>query len=159
MTERVKVGAGYEVQRMARLMLEATAEAAKHGNGVMVHNMPGHPGVLRQWAARWLRQMGIPLYAQRKAENSVWFLLLEEDEVLASEWQRRILHDCYSEICRAHMALKPHQQFEQRARELQSFAVTIGTWLGHDLTKIITDLEPVARPPWVDEAIDGIVVE
>ncbi len=156
---RIKVGATYEVRRHAREMLEAVAKAAEKNNGVRVSNMPGSSGMYRQWAARWLRQMGVPLYARRAGSESVWFLLLDEDALLASEWQARIISDAYAEVCRAHMSLRPHKPFEKKARELSSMAVTLGTWLGYDIDRIVKDLAPVARPQWVDDTINGVVVE
>jgi hypothetical protein len=154
----VKITAGAQVRRNARLMLEALADAATRSRGVMSSKMPGVSGMDRQTAARWLRQMGVPIYARRKAGDSAWFLLLEEDVTLASEWSRRMLADCYSETCRAHMALRPHPQFEATCRELAAHAVTIGGWLGYGLDRVVADLAPTPKPKWVEATIASVVV-
>jgi len=157
MTEQVKAGAGYEIRHLAKQILEATAKAAEKGQGVRVQNMPGESGVYRQSAARYLRQMGVPLYAQQAADQSIWFLLLDEDEMLMAEWKRRIVYNAYAETCRAHMALSYYKD-KTPVRALGTAAVAFGGLLNYDLERVVRDVAPASRPQWVSETLSGIIV-
>jgi hypothetical protein len=156
---KVKVNAGPQVRDHARQMLEKLANAATKAEGVYAYMMPGGSGVLRQSAARWLRQMGVAIYANRKGEDTVWYLLLDADKALADEWGRRVIADFYAEACRAHMALAPHKVFEDQCKHLVSVAVTAGAWLGYGIDRVLLDLAPQARPQWVKDTVDSIVVK
>ena len=139
----IKAADPYWVRNTARMLLHQLAYAASKDMGVPARDIKVSGGNYRQAAARYLRECGLPIYARRKGEDSAWFLLLETDNpAFLAEWKKRILTDAYAEVCRAHMALEPHQWSKAEARELRQIALTLGGWLNLDPLQVLVDIKP-----------------
>lgn len=104
-------------------------------------------GVLnrKQEAARWLREMGVPLIASRARHDSRWYVA-PHDSDLHEEWVARILSDAYVETCRAYCALRPYEARRSSAKALKTAAMNLGTELGYELSEIEDALTPEAMP-------------
>lgn len=137
----------YWVRRCGRTLLHQLAYAASKGNGVFARRITVAGGNDRANAARYLRECGLPIYARRAGEDTVWFLLRDTDPTaLLEEWKHRILHDAYAEVCRAHMALSPHPWATTEANDLRIIALNIGAWIGEDPADVLDDIQPAAMP-------------
>jgi hypothetical protein len=152
----VKISPHFALRQEASRMLTVLVNAAKKGEGVFAQNMPGHSGVVRQQAAAYLRQCGVPVYARRAGEDSAWFLLLDEDVRLTDEWAERILTDVYAEMCRAHMALVGNPRFTNRANWLRSNIVEVSGWLNMAPKQIAADMTPETPPAWVTVILNNV---
>lgn len=99
---------------------------------------------VRSFAAQWIRQMGLPLIATRRAGHSRWWIA-KANSTLANRWRTRMLEDAYVEVARAHMALKPHPAYDKDASVLAVAAMNLGQLLGRDVDQVLVDIatEPV----------------
>lgn len=140
----------------AEKIIAALGKAAKDRRGVFAATLPGS-GQMRPIVARMLREMGVPLMATRRGNQSAWFILSlfpkATQERLAEEWRRRIIADGYAEICRMHMAVAPHPYMSEEKKILAAVAVQLGERLGYDLPTVQADMEPSVTDPQILAAL------
>jgi hypothetical protein len=145
MSSPVKVTVTADVKRAAVDMLDRITKTKRRG---LIASKIGVRAPTRGHAAQWLRQQGVPLMATRKGPESRWWVAAGRPD-LADQWRDRMIRDAYVEVCRAHMALKPHAAYKADAGAMAAAAVMFGSHLGIGLDEVLVDITPVALDPAV----------
>ena len=111
----------------------------------------------KQEAARWLRTLGVPVIANRKAHLTRWFVA-PHDSDLHDQWAKRVISDAYAETCRAYCALRPYAAKRSAAKTLKASAYQMGLELGYEDATIAADLTPQSMPASLEAMLTKIGV-
>jgi hypothetical protein len=109
----------------------------------------GDPEYMRQ-AAKYLRDLGVPVVAKKARHNSSWRIAQAGDAtagVLTEEWALRVRREHYSEAISTARALALHADPNVaaiRQTVLQS-AINLGMQMGKSINEVVADAEARTR--------------
>jgi hypothetical protein len=139
------------VKHTAALMLECLD--ASEGGPVLatdlhryVEDNGGNLALLKP-AAKWLRDIGVMIVANKARHQTTWSIATTDDEI--ATWSRRMLEDHYSEKRSQARALyfAKHSAIRAHRRVVVAEAVTMGAALGIRAEVVLRDCEATPTPP------------